>query len=115
MGVRDRALACPFCGSTKATACELQTVPTSFAVVCNECGATGPRGETYADANEEWADRGVIETVAELDEALAALALHARMVRDGLAASDPDVERAVALGGLCVVVVALEQLAGNAP
>lgn len=114
-------LECPWCGDEgQPVACELQTRPTAYAVVCNNCGAQGPRGDSFERANGEWNDRAVderddivIDTVAALDDALDKLALHARMVRDGLAAADVDVERAVALGGLTAVTLVLERLSGN--
>lgn len=105
---------CPWCGDEGTPiACELQTRPTSYAVVCENCGGQGPRGDTFALANDEWNERAIESSPEEntaLDAALSSLLDHARVTTENLAATQVNVERAVALGALAAVVRVLEGL-----
>jgi hypothetical protein len=119
MGSKVGIGACPWCAEDGTPlACQLDTVPKSFAVVCSNCGAQGPTATSFEDANDEWSDTagitvGTVDTTEELDAALMGLEAHATALRDLVAAGDVDVERAVVLGALGAIVLVLNGVTPN--
>lgn len=113
---------CPFCCSGGAIVTALHVpkgMPPRYAVVCDECDAQGPACTTQERAIDEWGERvfdidaSPVESVDDLDDRLMMLAEHAKAVRDGIAAGEVDVERAVALGVVTGACAMLEGLAGS--
>lgn len=59
----SEAVRCPFCGAFDGLACQLDTRPKSYAVICQECGAQGPSASSFEEATSEWSERDAGEVV----------------------------------------------------
>lgn len=51
--------ACPFCGCHQWQVVEYQ--PSKFRVMCKNCGATGPTGDSQGTCIVEWNNRKLID------------------------------------------------------
>lgn len=62
---------CPFCCSGGAIVTALHVpegMAPRYAVVCDDCDAQGPPGETHEEAIGEWADRQEVDDLGDLDD-----------------------------------------------
>lgn len=55
---------CPFCGSLALDVCGLGEKRQVWFVACDECGATGPKGEVLTEVMEQWSKRAKVRKPA---------------------------------------------------